>query len=1485
MYPASAAALTAYLSVGHQSFSIEAFDGFESINTPFSFTLHIHANQLSDAASILGKSTKLILNYSEQPNTPYHWPTSRTIYGIITKHRLNQSQQASQSKIELIFEPKLSLLHLSGEPRVFTNKTAREVVQTILKLHGYGQHQLRFDDSWPSQPQPYPYWVQAENEMDFEFVHRVLAREGISYCWTYNPNDDEEQMYFYDTTYLLPHHESAFVLSEEDGLARPNIGSLYQLNITEKPCSSTVIYHDIDTNNPKRPMVAKYGDGKMTTHVWGYGATSREQLQKATQHHHERIAMHQTTFSAITHNPSVTPGHAFSIMKVPKWLGFGQFQLSKVTHTFNKSFYHNNLEFLPKTTPVRPVVPKRLALNTIHTATIYSEHEGAYLDANGQYTFHTHAHNPEGDKEHLQKASRLTPYIGDAVKQPVGIHYPLRRQAEVLVMYLHNDFNQPILQNSPANGLNHASVNRDNSWLTQIKTAWGQYLEFCDEVGKNAITLSNASGRNHLILKRHCDEPPIFIMSCERGPISFTAEDQATIESEDELEIDVNQNLMIQSEAGLDIQAEDIHIQAEQLNIKAREQLHIKAQENIGILGEELVLNSAGGLNIEATGGAHHIELPNGDMIIEVDDLTIEAQNDMYITSRDAGIHIHPAGITMHGHTIQFNGSVQSSCPITETSVPVPPMTPPLIPKVGTLPAVRQFPFKVAKEVNPPNWDHPFHTLNDRATIEVSIKGFEGHEPGTVTIVRHHHDETQSKLPLNPLLPLLDEPEEVYNETFSLGDASLYPDKQQHERTPGTATLHIPFNINSLKGDAFPDPYYARIEVGDIKGQHYSNALLVFSSIQLAFVHDKARSYDDNHSIISLNRGLTSYATYHPQCPNARELRYDKQPTHIEHLPAGSRNSTQLKENGVYQELLKEDYTFPLHKQYIDVSNQPNKKVSMPRLMPPIIFNLRDAKLKDGEVELDTSVPNTRLELSDDEISYIKANGNNITVFIHGYNIGYGAFDEHFENMHQEQYTTIKQVGTTPIRMQDSRLVVDRTGIKASTYRDPKFLSKQFPDFTEKMIADERGYAPEDINGSGLHEWVINLEYNLNRAAGWDKKDSSKYSRCLFIAWKVDPPSAMDYMQAAVDSAKFGPIVAKVFENLKESLGEPEINVIAHSQGNGVLLHALEHLAKKGRSPINHAFFWQAAIPQSAFNTVKTKNTKATWFCPNAHKGAERITVLHSKNDNILGPLLKAKAQPEGVKIKDVWSQKPKEELISAIICKALSLSSLYIVANWVGLPASMLLDRPLLNKVWKHWITEHPFIEDEHGNIHQARETLSEQKTLLASINKLHHFDKEHKEKLDKEIKEIYGMLKAYTDLDKSLDVGVYALKLWYYTPVVQSLLLQAKMASSVAGFVLSSIFKEYAQLFDELIIFAESAILHPKIIVEEAMGYAGPDEEDAKLAPLFKSGKINIVDGTKWVWEHSHMKIPNDKLLTNLYINEILERISFGQLKKQNT
>lgn len=1503
MSPALKGSCSATLCIDQTRIPIDSFDGIEAVNQPYYFTLRLLAPQLVDGKAYIGKHCELIITpHLPDGNSPS--PKERIISGIIEQHKAIDPHAHQTPLIELKLVSKLSNLQWSGQPTVFTRKTPYDIAKLFLKKHGYQAHQYQILHNKPLSSIEYPHWVQAEGESDLDFFHRVLCRDGISYFFDLENNQSGETFCFFETLSALPKAKVQLQLSHTKGLTGIKLSTLTNFSVEEKPRSFRITYSDFNPKDPSTPNIASAGNGKTPVTVWGAGAQSQAHLEKLANAHLEQLTMTRIQFHCIAYTPFVLPGHLVNLKGLSDWIEETQARIIRCEHYFKKGQYKNKLTLIPPRTMIRPPRIKRQAGQMVHTAMVHSDNDLPYLDKNGRYTFATHIHNPDQKKDVMQQAHRATPYTGKALHDAMGMHFPLKNQAEVLVMYLYNDFNQPFLQNSPANAVHHAPVTRDNSWQVLLKTAWGQFLEFSDKEGKNEITLANANGKNRLQLQDHTSNPGI-VLESERGEIKLQSKNKQNLIAGEDFIGEARGNLNMTCERNLSFEAQNIHLQAERIQGKIAKHFNIESQENIETNTKQLQIKSQGDIEFLATGNGIQVQLENGDMIWEVDTLRIQSPKALYLTTDGAGIHLSNSGISINGQSINFQAANVATPEPVSTQAPAPPITPPGPSKWMKPPIVKKEIFNRARIIYPPKWKSMLHHVDELANLEVTIKGFNGQETGKITLVQapkntpYHHTPTFTELQNQP-------PKDEFE--FSLADKTLYQTEKKEKDDPGNAVLTLTYPLNRLK-ESKEQPtaphglYYAFVSIEDVDANDYSQALLILSPATLRIIEDKGQDFQARNAILQLRRALPDAVKQHPQCPKILESRYHKSPSHFSHLPIGQKNEVRLKVDGLWQELLTDDYKKPYPVKNIKIKAQQDNDLTLPRLMPPVIFDLHQAQWIGNDIALEQENQQARAHLHDEEVQYFNDNGNNALVFIHGFNVDYGEFTPHIE-FSQIRAPKYPVTGLANIPWLSHKTLPETL---ATVYRDAQSLHEQFPQFEKYLIQDFLDKKQIPINGTGVHEWITHLENTLNRAAGFDGQDYQNFTRCIFIAWPGNPQSASDYMDAVQESIRMGPIVAKVLTNIKKQCPNLKLHLMAHSQGNGVLVHALNQIGMTQPNLIEHAFFWQAAIPNDALSNkghpghslskqvLYQKQQQDPWFCPFAHKGAKQFTVLFSKNDNVLGRLLHEHEQPEGVKLKKVWFQKPlMDELLPALLIQVLQLESIYLVATWLEVPTTQLFKPEKLEQTWQIWRKKHPkFYCRSKKRWIDCHKKLTEQYAELRHYNLGEVFNDDLNERLSKGLQDVHQYIKEFNPgFDLSLLIVLVPGGSIFYQLADIIKLIDESWGKGTVAHTLDQIIRQFFNknmiLFTQILAFAHTALLSNGEHKKPAMGYEGPDIHDKFIKFLQDSGKLKIADTTEWIWAHSDMKEPSEDIEKEIYKHWIVNKIrgvkSFGKYDIKN-
>ena len=284
-----------------------------------------------------------------------------------------------------------------------------------------------------------------------------------------------------------------------------------------------------------------------------------------------------------------------------------------------------------------------------------------------------------------------------------------------------------------------------------------------------------------------------------------------------------------------------------------------------------------------------------------------------------------------------------------------------------------------------------------------------------------------------------------------------------------------------------------------------------------------------------------------------------------------------------------------------------DKQLQAEVLFPIIVKNLRETPRK-----------NTPHLLTDDEINYFKKNGNNAMIFIHGFNVPFGEFPRNITDV---------EIGTDDI---NSQLDVTYGPGNRTVYSDLSLMKKRFPDVASVLNLDNNieqlpyqlssstNPGKDTINGTDAHNWFLHMEDNFNRATNQFKRDDyTKYSRCIHIAWSGDF-GVTEYILTEPHADSAGENVVPLLKQLSQH--KIDINIVAHSLGNRVLLRAMSLLGKTHPNLLDHVFLWEPAVPATALSSNERQQllNKPTDQFLNAAEASKKITVLYSKNDSTL---------------------------------------------------------------------------------------------------------------------------------------------------------------------------------------------------------------------------------------------------------------------------
>lgn len=149
--------------------------GEEALSAPYRYTLSFRSSLTSaELDKYLGKELGCIIGDA---------PLVREIHGVLTSiDEVNDNQGIST--YQGILEPRLSLLRLSRDLRVFQHINVPDLVCKVLREHGINSIDLRLS----AQYAPREYCIQYR-ESTFDFIHRLLEQEGIYYFFEHSASE------------------------------------------------------------------------------------------------------------------------------------------------------------------------------------------------------------------------------------------------------------------------------------------------------------------------------------------------------------------------------------------------------------------------------------------------------------------------------------------------------------------------------------------------------------------------------------------------------------------------------------------------------------------------------------------------------------------------------------------------------------------------------------------------------------------------------------------------------------------------------------------------------------------------------------------------------------------------------------------------------------------------------------------------------------------------------------------------------------------------------------------------------------------------------------------------------------------------------------------------------------------------------------------------------------------------------------------------
>jgi len=488
------------------------FQGEERVNQPYEIDIELVAPQNIDPLTtleeaLLGHPGSLVM--MEARDVP------RIVHGVVTGYEVGGSLDRESVRIHLKLSARLSLLKLRVHSRIFQGQTIPAIVDKVLSEW---QVPHVFELSGSYAPRTY---VTQYHETDFDFVRRLLAREGIFFYFRQHHEAEVEQVILTDDAMYKGIPGQRGRLAMRSGRFEIDEGDVVELGVRRKIRPTAARIGNFDFRHPLLPLrslelhedakgvAGDLGAERLGTYEFGHEG-EHEATASAQKRNEDATRLLQSLRSdglsviGTSRSRKLLPGHSFGLEgHALEGLNRDWVVVAVVHEGRSPEFggmdseevYHNEFEAAPIETALRlPVETRQRVQHGNQTATVVGGAEGeVFTDPDGRVKVQFHW-DLQGNRD---ENSSCWMRVSQAWAGPgFGAQFLPRVGTEVVVTFLDGDPDRPLIIGTVYNGTHPAPFGlpqqRAKSGFRTQSTPGGQggsELSFNDEQGQEALLI------------------------------------------------------------------------------------------------------------------------------------------------------------------------------------------------------------------------------------------------------------------------------------------------------------------------------------------------------------------------------------------------------------------------------------------------------------------------------------------------------------------------------------------------------------------------------------------------------------------------------------------------------------------------------------------------------------------------------------------------------------------------------------------------------------------------------------------------------------------------------------------------------------------------------------------------------------------------------------------------------------------------------------
>lgn len=535
------------------------FEGREGISQLFEFTIELLCSNADlDQDDMLDKDATFSFAMGDD---------KRVVQGILSEFDAIK-QVNNQVLYQAVLVPRLWQLSLYKTNEVYLDMTTPEMIKAVLAEGGLSDIDYDFsrvDEGNTKKYRKWPFKLQyAESHLDF--MSRMMERDGIYYF--FEATENGEKIIFCDD---LNHHSGI-----ENSTIKYLPASSLEINQAANTVSNfiaqrqrlpnKVLLRDYNDNTPSLDIKGEYEvdpRGKGEVYVWGLNIENSDEGLHLAKVSAERLIAKHHTYSGESTVCRLVPGFLATLEGHFRAKCNIEYQVVSIEHqginpeivqeATKQQAYENQFIAISSDTQFRAeLLTARPEIHGNLNAFVDASGDGHYaeVDKEGRYriTLPFDRVDREGKKaSHYIRMSQ--PFSGENQ----GMHFPLRKGAEVLLSFIGGDPDRPVISGSIPNASQPSVVNEENQTNSLIKTGAGNKIELEDKDGKNRIKFETGDSESymHLGAPNHAGDGVVTLTKgMERKEVMGGQQITVVVKSDDEENRTSNYDQLAHTETG-----------------------------------------------------------------------------------------------------------------------------------------------------------------------------------------------------------------------------------------------------------------------------------------------------------------------------------------------------------------------------------------------------------------------------------------------------------------------------------------------------------------------------------------------------------------------------------------------------------------------------------------------------------------------------------------------------------------------------------------------------------------------------------------------------------------------------------------------------------------------------------------------------------------------------------------------------------------------